>query len=546
MIHLSGREALCENALVKTTYANKGISIPALQCSKDCPFEAVCAYTLQFNNPLGNIRVMMHNEYFNPPAIWSSGITAQGTPNKTQWSPDFIIIDEDIFQKEQDHKEDRKSRFASIRLLLDQLQLGKTLEQTVVLHRQTFINDGLDNILPRKPLFQNGRQYLRDMQAWNRQRAAHSILLDNLMKFAITEEASYLQGLRYESKPGRDDALIQSQIKPIAERHRGIPTLYLDATAHPNVIQRLLPQVEFHAIRVQSRPDIHLYQLCNATITQQDLRDETRRNRIIAGLKRLIQPYRNPGLITYMKVPGISSSMDELLAQEIGVPLWGHFGALRGVNKFDEVDCLIVLGRYCLNLNEMESYAYAIFNRFNGMDRAYLDSPVRMKDGSVAMLNSLIQTDPQTRAIAEHFSLSETLQALGRGRLVHGQPKDIYYLSNEYLGPDLEVSEFRTFDELFPPQWINAEQLEALRETGFVQDKGRLAAALGITDKVLRVHRVQIEQELRECGFIPYQVKFKDRWRNRKSLLYFVADTRKLEKSITAEGGRDVDLRMIQ
>ena len=258
MIHLSGREALCENKIVKTTYHSKGITIPADQCTRDCPFDAVCAYKLQFNNPLGNIRVMMHNEYFNPPAKWSSGMDASGNPHSKRWIPDFIIIDEDIFQKDKDPVENQSSRFTSIKLLLDQLKAGRTISETVLTHAENFIRDGLDNQLPRKPWFINTRQYLEDIREWNRKKPAYSILMDNLMRFAITEDKTHLKGMRYDTQKY---SLIQSQIKPIAERHKDIPTLYLDATASPLVIQELLPTVEFHSIRVQTKSHINLYQL---------------------------------------------------------------------------------------------------------------------------------------------------------------------------------------------------------------------------------------------------------------------------------------------
>jgi hypothetical protein len=544
MDHLKGRNALCENSRVRAAYRvddkTRAIAIPADQCSKDCELYASCRYIQQFGNRLGNIRVMMFNEYFNEPTRWSNGVDEAGNPSKRAWEPDFIIIDENIFTAENDWTLSRSSPFPVIAKILDAVQDGKTLEDALNENRIEILKEAVKN-KPVKPIdFKNAKQYLRDLKHKPRAEPL-SPLFDRLKMNAITEEASYLQGLRVE-----EDRLVQSVLKPPSDRHRDIPTLYLDATANPVIINRLLPDVEYHPIRVKAKPDINVYQLYNKTLTQKDLSDEVFLNQVTEGLKSLCGRYKNPGLITYKNIPSIKN-FDAYLADRLGIGLYEHFGNLRGVNKFDEVDCLIVLGRYCVNANALESFTYAIFNHSSVQQRLYVDSPVRLKDGTAVLHNSLIHADPETRAISEHFSLSETQQALGRGRLIHGQPKDIFVLSNEHLGRDIEITRFMSFDELFPVSLMAEVYWKGLNERGFVHDRQQeLMTHLGLTKAMLQNHRDEIEKELLQAGFQLYHVEAKDQWRKARAWDYFVEDKQKLELHLASEGFKVIKMEAYQ
>jgi VirE N-terminal domain len=448
IIHVKGRSELCENATVKEKYnvADKktAIPIPADQCTKDCYYEAHCAYTQQFNTTFEGIRVMMFNEYFNQPSRWFNGIDAEGNPTKRRWQPDFIIIDENIFDKESERLE-KYGKFESIDKIIHEVKDETTLEDTIIKYRkEVCFNDDKQNLEDKPIKFVNADQYLRDFR--QRQTTRFSPLLRQLARFAKTEDKSLLKGMRVEN--GR---LVQSLLKVETGRFQNIPTLYLDATANKEVVSQLLPNIQFHSIQVQAKPDINVYQLANTTITKKKLKDVKNLNQLIEGLKKLLatKHYRNPGLITYKSIEGIPDNFASHLAGKLGIRLFGHFGNLRGVNKFDEVDCLIILGRYSLNPTALREYTYAVFGHCLDIDTHYQDSLVRMKDGSVSAINTAIHNDPDVRAIYDHFSVSETKQAIGRGRLIHGKPKDIYYLSNENIGTDIEITDFYTKKTFF-------------------------------------------------------------------------------------------------
>lgn len=545
IIHVKGRSELCENPTVKEKYnvADKktAIPIPADQCQKDCYFEAQCAYTKQFNTPFEGIRVMMFNEYFNQPSRWFNGIDAEGNPTKRRWQPDFIIIDENIFDKESDRVENY-GRFESINKIIHEVKDEATLEDIIIKYREEVCFDDDKNNPEDKPIqFINADQYLRELR--QRQATRFSPLLRQLARFAKTEDKSLLKGMRVE-----DSRLVQSVLKVETGRFQNIPTLYLDATANKEVVSHLLPNIQFHSIQVKAKPDINVYQLANTTITKNILKDEKYLSQLIEGLKKLLttKNYRNPGLITYKSIEGISDNFASHLAGKLGIKLFGHFGNLRGVNKFDEVDCLIILGRYSLNPTALKEYTYAVFGHLLDIHTHYQESLVRMKDGSVSAINTAIHNDPNVRKIYDHFSVSETKQAIGRGRLIHGKPKDIYYLSNESIGTDIEITDFLYTEDIFYKPLVTDEFWDKLKEAGFIRDnQPDLIQQLGLTKNKLQKNRDKIEFNLKEKGFQHCLASFTDNYRNRKEWIFFVNEQDKLNAFLVDKGYKNIEIKSI-
>ena len=532
-----GRNELCEYETKNNEYKKAGIPMPADQCS-DCWSDADCRYIEQFNRPLQNVRIMTHNEYFNQPSKYFSGTDASGKPRKRGWVPEFIIIDENVFEKEQDFIETSSSRLKSIRMIIHAVFNGENLKVAVKNNCESLFQDSILNKKQKKPLFKNSKQYITAINNIKNSKYTYSPILRNLLLYVSSEDESYLHGMRV-NKNG--DALLQSIIKPISKRHQGIPTLYLDATANESVIKAMLPDVEFISINVKTKPDINLYQLSNITLTQEYLSDEKNLETVINGLSNLLKKYKNPGLITYMNPKINDNSFDKYLSEKIGITHYTHFGNLRGINKFSDVDCLIILGRYCINLKVLEEYTYAIFNRPRQEGREYLDSPVRMKDGSVKLINSQINGDSITRAVSDHFSQSETLQAIGRGRMVYGSPKDIYYLSNEYIGPNIEVTGFLKYEDIFSEKYLNKKILEHVSALGYIRDVQReLIKHLGLTTSEVEKHREQIKADLIHDGFVHSIVKYTDKYRTKKEATYFIKDEKKLEEYLKLSGFKKI------
>ncbi|MDP2904185.1 MAG: DEAD/DEAH box helicase family protein [Methylovulum sp.] len=538
MIAMKGRNMLCVNQTVKEKYKvddkENAIPIHADQCSKEgCHLVASCAYIDQFNTVFQGIRVMMFNEYFNMPARWFNGVDEEGNPAKRKWQPDFIIIDENIIDKDDDW-DDKYGRFkTSIDKIIHEVENGEDLADTIIKYRKEVCLDDDENNPEDKPItFHNTDQYIKELA--EKKSIRFSPILRQLAKFAKTEDKSLLKGMRVEN-----GSIVQSRLKLEAGRYQNIPTLYLDATANKEVVKHLLPNIQFHSIQVKAKSDINVYQLANTTLSISKLEVQKTLNQLINGLKRLIiaKGYSNVGLISYKSITGISGNFARYLAGELGIKLFEHFGNLRGVNKFSDVDCLIIAGRYSINPIGIKQYAYAVFGDCNEIGTHHENRLVRMKDGSANLINCDIRDDPHIEAIYDHFSASETKQAIGRGRLIHGKPKDIYYLANESIGTDIEITGFIYKDDIFYQPLVTDEYWVTLIETGFIRDnQPDLMSKFGWDKNKLQNNRAKLKAELIDAGFEYCSVSFTDKNRNHKDWDYFAKDLDKLKAHLVAEG----------
>ncbi|SIT51328.1 hypothetical protein BN2476_1150042 [Paraburkholderia piptadeniae] len=486
IVKFYSRKALCENREARENLEDFGISIPLQYCLSQCPHQGVCEYTTQFNTTV-NIRVMTHNEWINERSAWFNGsrMTDNGeiepNGNRFPWVPDYIVIDEDILRLGTVQKESTSNRFPSIARIVLDVANGKSLPDAIWNHREQVILDAGKNTKPAAPSLNLPLRKYRDAYLKNQDDSQHSEIIARLDSYVRSDDPTLLDGMWVE-----DNAIRWLPLPAPAERYEGIPTLYLDATAHPAVVQRLLPGVQFHAIAVRQHDDVRLFQLSNTTITKRWLEEKPENiTNLVDGLIEIAKPYTNVGLITYKQI-GDNDKFARTLARKIGASHHAHFGDLRGIDVMKNVDCLLVVGRHTLAPKDIRDYTRALFGREIDSEKPmYADLPVRMKDGRTFRLNSMIPKDPWHQVAYEHTSLSETLQAIGRARPVHGPKKDIYVFANENLSINTEVAGFFPFEQYFKQSvsLVTDEALERARKRGFVQLMPKdLMEQLGLSD----------------------------------------------------------------
>ena len=545
--HLMGRDKLCENQALNEMYKNAGVSMHPLQCINDCPMFADCGYTTQFNNPHENIRIMTHREWDGEQSKWANGYKsgARGIePRKDFWVPDYIVIDENIFSIPKNILSGSgDSKSPSFKRIIDDVNRGLTLPEAVLENSEQVLADAkMMHHEGYKIVFTDTQSYIDSVKP----KSFHFQILKRLEDFLKKYDETLLNGMWVQ-----DNEIKWLKINRAAERYENIPTLFLDATANQLVIDRLLPGVKFHSIAVKSNPDVNLYQLADTTFSKDFLMGQENFKVVASGLKAIVDSYKNVGLITYKGLKKDDESFSERLGEVIGIPSSRilHFGALRGKNQLEDVDCLLIVGRNMLPMNAGKNYARTIFNHAEGGDnRPYADMPVRMKDGSCYKLNSSTGEDEYHHAIYEHFSLSETLQAIGRGRAIYGSKKDIFFFSNENLGTDIEVAEFFLYEDYFdvpekpakPPRKIIAEDvLDALIERGFVRDIQReIEEQLMLTKSQVKDNRKRIYEELLSLGFEKISLMIKDKKSSKRQHDYYlIGDGREnLAKSLALVG----------
>jgi len=553
VVKFHSRKALCENDEARTTLEDNGIGIPVQYCLSQCPHQGVCAYTLQFST-LANIRVMTHNEWMNQQSAWFNGFrvsdngTIEPNRNRAPWVPDYIVIDEDILKLGKVLTEAASAQFPSVELIIASVNAGSTLHDAVWQHSEQVMRDATANKKPERPSPNlSPAAYLAANQL-STANSGYSKIIAQLASYCRSDDPAFLDGMWVE-----EDMVKWLPLPAAAKRYEGIPTLYLDATAHPAVIGRLLPGVRFHRIAVRQHEDVRLFQLSNKTISKGWLEEAGNVPMLINGLKEIVKPYRKVGLVTYMTV-GKDDQFATTLAQAVGAEVWAHFGNLRGINTMQDVDCLLVVGRHSLRMETMQDYARAIFGTDTKWEKPiYADRRVRMKDGRTFRLNTQIVNDPHHQAVYEHTSLAETLQAIGRGRPVHGPKKDIYVFSNENLSINTEVAEFFPFERYFerpvaasrkPATIVTAEALDRVWERGFVQLKAAdLMEQLGLTAFQVKAteKKEQIAGELIANGAIRLDADVRYRKGNIGPRTYLVFDIAKLVQALADDGERLIE-----
>jgi len=544
IVSFHGRKTLCENRQAREALEDHGVSIPVQYCLSHCNFEGVCAYTTQFNT-MENIRVMTHNEWSNEQAAWFNGSRAtdkggvEPNGNRFPWVPDYIVIDEDILKLGDVQKEPPSKRFPSIARIINSVLAGDSLQDAVWTHHEQVLRDAATNDKPARPPLTLPLAEYREIYLQNQADNQYSEIVARLVSYIRTDDATLLNGMWVE-----DNEIKWLPLPAPAERYEGIPTLYLDATAHPAVVQQLLPGVQFHSIAVRQHDDVRLFQLSNKTITKGWLEDEQENvENIVDGLIEIAKAYQNVGLITYKQI-GTDNQFAATLAAKVGATVFAHFGDLRGIDAMKDVDCLLVVGRHYLTPKAIQDYARAVFESDAELGwPTYADQPVRMKDGRTFRLNSQIAMDPWHQVIYEHTSQSETLQAIGRARPVHGPKKDIYVFANENLSINTEVAGFFPFDKYFKQRkdLVAPDAIERVRERGFVQLIPKdLIPLLDLKAGQVKTlaQKERIADELCESGAFRIDVKVKYPKGKTGPRSYMVFDMAKLEQVLADDGIR--------
>lgn len=551
IIHLKGRAEACRFNWAKKTF---GDGIPQWFCSSCCPESTDCQYIEQFENYRDNIRLMTHDEWFNHQSAWFGGrqlieyynvsdkfvgdyeqfhLYEKVVPRKGRiWRPDYIVIDENIFRdKPNERTSDNGEKHASIKKVIQLVSAGMELSDAIL---QCEGDVYLDSKLQKRPSYPAHynfidsrkftiQEYKEDIARYKREmKKFFSEILNRLEQYCDTRDPIYLQGLWVF-----EGIMHLLPIRSAADRYCGVPTLFLDATANEKVIRKLLPDVAFHSLSVRYSDDINVYQLENGLVKNADVNTEDGRQSLISWIQKILnrKDYSSIGLITYMNADGIEGNFDEYLASQLGISKFGHFGAITGSDEFEDVDCLLIVGRRFIDIESTRDLACAIFNEGHQYTSAYTDQLVRMKDGSAFTLNSMSPANQYDAAVYEHFSLSETKQALGRGRLIHGKPKEVYLFSNESLGLDVEVTGF--FHQNYLASTCPDDAVQYIQQMGYVRNSQSSLIEAGFNPADVHSRRDRIIQELADSNIKLFFCKMKDTKYRISIDEYFIYDASK-------------------
>jgi hypothetical protein len=297
--------------------------------------------------------------------------------------------------------------------------------------------------------------------------------LDDMAKRYGIGDKSILPGVRR-----LDDGLSISWIKQFRVGWQ-VPTLFMDATAKPEVYKAIFPAIGDNVEQVEcSAPYMTVRQVTDWRGSRNQIIPDKKRDKKenIAHVAHIIEAraaeYKGKGKVVDGKqidVLVITYLAAEEILEGIGMPPGveiAHFGKLVGIDRYKHVACVIIIGGAVKGVDVIERRAELLKgDALDVLDHAFIGPQggwyaVEQVEGSRRdkqpgpALERNYHNDPLAEALREQMIEGELMQALGRGRGVlrtKDDPVHVDILTNVPL-PGVAVDEFYTWDEI-KPDW---------------------------------------------------------------------------------------------
>jgi hypothetical protein len=474
-----------------------------------------CEYWEQYEEYFGkisNVRVYTHNRLFLKPkadrnVYWDKIVVppslrkmidekdlpeqpTQYEKHYKEWKADYVIVDEDIVSMMTNLEETllgvSQTKHQSLITIMDNLGKGQELIEATASIGTEIHNDykGLEKSLEKdkqdKSSIHKQYQYGKPPKPLpNHMVETYRRLCDKIERkekeMCLFEELLHISnGIKLQSKyvwihrsfdkdtgaltPPR---LTYGKAKEILGEYKNVPILYLDATGEQVVIDSLFDKrFEIENIRVQQQGNVKVYQFINnASFSRKAFGENSKLLDDICGWLETLETERL-GLIRYMRVKNDKKFFQPLDGKVNGMNggdknVIGWFGNVRGINRFEECDTLVVLGRQKISNHAIYNLSQLIFRQdiyddgnSKYEEKAYEDylaeevmnKVFRMKNGNHKSIGIRDYKTPECFYTSNHFDKAETYQALHRLRLIHGTDNKNVFLITDCV-VDVSVDE---------------------------------------------------------------------------------------------------------
>lgn len=205
-----------------------------------------------------------------------------------------------------------------------------------------------------------------------------------------------------------------NDLKPIGEAFRKAPVLMLDATAKPEVMERLAGEPLAHHATIRARENLLIEQDPNWSGAKSKFKDtgnfaRVRRFSELQAFGSNTATIGNKDIIRDMGLPGHIET--------------AHFNALRGLNEFAQVETLVIVGRPQPDEESLSRMVGALFGtpcvrKINPDGKAWRRV---LQDGRVmeAETKAATHADPRAQLLLSLIRDAEVAQAIGRLRGVN-------------------------------------------------------------------------------------------------------------------------------
>jgi len=455
-----------------------------------------CAYYQQFEEEfglIGNVRVYTHNRLFQRPK------------SDINFTPDYVIIDEDIIPMIVDTEElltIEKSNYSSIQDVLISVASGKSLQESVSSKCNDLSNDkGVVNraitelrkqiakckVSSLKSSHNKLSNYKKLQETLNKRKKEQSLFEELiLMSIGVKQQSKNVWIQHRDNEPPR---LTYGEKKSILPEYTNTPMLYLDASGEEVIIDTLLERTfEVEYLRVNQQENAKVYQFYNHSFSKGSfLADSSKIDLISKWMDTL--PTTKCGLIRYKRIKGnekflqkLDDKINDINGDKRGdEKCIGWFGNIRGINRFESCDTLLVIGGHRLPDYEIFNLSQLIFRQdiFDTKTQEdvedyqkYLKKEVtekvfRMKDGNHQSVKLEDYKTPECYLTSNHFDKAETYQAIHRLRLIHGNDnKQVFIFSNTPI--DISVDELIDYHKELGEKHLSV--INHIKKNGFLID----------------------------------------------------------------------------
>ncbi len=292
--------------------------------------------------------------------------------------------------------------------------------------------------------------------------------------------------------------------RSIAKERKGIPTLFLDATAKPAILRQWYSHLDVAAVKRVNPPEgaVYIIQIHDSIVgygglTKHDDEDVKLATTSKNNTRKIINAIDcfscGEKAVAFIGPKTLTEENEKHWAARCGGrpkgALTGHYNAIAGLDHMKDADVLIVLSRPAPSPTTVELIAEAIFSKIpTATEQWYIRGAgyYKMRDGLYRIApQSESHPDPLVEVVRQQIVDAELEQSIGRGRLIRraaDRPLTVIIATAQPTG--LPIDRLVTRKQFFA-----ARDIEALSARGITvpigsSNKGYadvLASALGDT-----------------------------------------------------------------
>lgn len=210
-------------------------------------------------------------------------------------------------------------------------------------------------------------------------------------------------------------------LKSVHPNLRDLPVLHLDATLRPELARTVLPALTVDEVAAEA-PHMRVRLIAGSfgkgAIVADDVAsagENQRRANNLADCRDYVRwhalPHQRTLVITYKAV-------EAAFADIPGVET-AHFNAIAGLDRFRDVDLILIIGRPLPSENDLHRLSAALFGHVPVGGYEPVLRGVRMRDGSSRTIRTVAHADELPEVIRAAICDDEVVQAIGRGRGVN-------------------------------------------------------------------------------------------------------------------------------